>query len=135
MHYFGKNVKYQFVHLNFGDKLSDKEWPSEPVEINDNELEEIINKYENVVIDCWAPWCAPCLMLSPLIRDLAEELQGKIIFAKINVDNNPKTAMKYEIMSIPTLLVFKNGELRDKIIGAILQKDLLKNKLLSTLEV
>lgn len=135
MHYFGKNIKYQFLYLNFGDKLSEKEWPPEPVEINDNELEEIVNKYENVVIDCWAPWCAPCLMLSPLIRDLAEELQGKIIFAKINVDNNPKTAMKYEIMSIPTLLVFKNGELRDKIIGAILQKDLLKNKLLSTLEV
>ena len=64
-----------------------------------------------------------------------KELQGKIIFAKINVDNNPKTAMKYDIMSIPTLLVFKNGELRDKIIGAILQKDLLKNKLLSTLDV
>jgi len=135
LHYFGKNIKYQFLYLNFGDKLSEKEWPPEPVEINDNELEEIVNKYENVVIDCWAPWCAPCLMLSPLIRDLAEELQGKIIFAKINVDNNPKTAMKYEIMSIPTLLVFKNGELRDKIIGAILQKDLLKNKLLSTLEV
>ena len=135
MHYFGKNIKYQFLYLNFGDKLSEKEWPPEPVEINDNELEEIVNKYENVVIDCWAPWCAPCLMLSPLIRDLAEELQGKIIFAKINVDNNPKTAMKYEIMSIPTLLVFKNGELQDKIIGAILQKDLLKNKLLSTLEV
>jgi len=135
LHCFGKNVKYQFLYLDSGDKLSKIEWPSEPLEINDNELEEITNKYENVVIDCWAPWCAPCLMLSPLIKDLSKELQGKIIFAKINVDNNPKTAMKYNIMSIPTLLVFKNGELQDKIIGAILQKDLLKNKLLSTLEV
>jgi len=135
LHCFGKNVKYQFLYHGFGDKLSKIEWPSEPLEINDNELEEITNKYENVVIDCWAPWCAPCLMLSPLIKDLSKELQGKIIFAKINVDNNPKTAMKYNIMSIPTLLVFKNGELQDKIIGAILQKDLLKNKLLSTLEV
>ena len=134
MHCFDKNVKYQFLHLDSGDKLSEKKWPAEPIEINDSELEDIINKYENVVIDCWAPWCAPCLMLSPLVKDLAMELQGKIIFAKINVDNNPKTAMKYNIMSIPTLLVFKNGQLIDKIIGAILQKDLLKNKILSTLE-
>jgi len=110
------------------------EWPNEPIEINDNDLENIINKYENVVIDCWAPWCAPCLMLSPLIKDLAKDLQGKVVFAKINVDNNPRTAMAFNIMSIPTLLIFKNGQLKDKIIGAILQKDLLKNKLLSALQ-
>jgi len=110
------------------------EWPNKPIEINDNDLENIINKYENVVIDCWAPWCAPCLMLSPLIKDLAKDLQGKVVFAKINVDNNPRTAMAFNIMSIPTLLIFKNGQLKDKIIGAILQKDLLKNKLLSTLQ-
>jgi len=110
------------------------EWPNEPIEINDNDLENIINKYENVVIDCWAPWCAPCLMLSPLIKDLAKGLQGKVVFAKINVDNNPRTAMAFNIMSIPTLLIFKNGQLKDKIIGAILQKDLLKNKLLSALQ-
>ena len=110
------------------------EWPNKPIEINDNDLENIINKYENVVIDCWAPWCAPCLMLSPLIKDLAKDLQGKVVFAKINVDNNPRTAMAFNIMSIPTLLIFKNGQLKDKIIGAILQKDLLKNKLLSALQ-
>jgi len=110
------------------------EWPNKPIEINDNDLENIINKYENVVIDCWAPWCAPCLMLSPLIKDLAKGLQGKVVFAKINVDNNPRTAVAFNIMSIPTLLIFKNGQLKDKIIGAILQKDLLKNKLLSTLQ-
>ncbi|RLF30392.1 MAG: thioredoxin [Thermoplasmata archaeon] len=110
------------------------EWPNKPLEINDNDLENIINKYENVVIDCWAPWCAPCLMLSPLIKDLAKGLQGKVVFAKINVDNNPRTAMAFNIMSIPTLLIFKNGQLKDKIIGAILQKDLLKNKLLSALQ-
>ncbi|MCD6108988.1 MAG: thioredoxin [Thermoplasmata archaeon] len=110
------------------------EWPNKPLEINDNDLENIINKYENVVIDCWAPWCAPCLMLSPLIKDLAKDLQGKVVFAKINVDNNPRTAMAFNIMSIPTLLIFKNGQLKDKIIGAILQKDLLKNKLLSALQ-
>ena len=110
------------------------EWPNKPIEINDNDLENIINKYENVVIDCWAPWCAPCLMLSPLIKDLAKGLQGKVVFAKINVDNNPRTAMAFNITSIPTLLIFKNGQLKDKIIGAILQKDLLKNKLLSALQ-
>jgi thioredoxin 1 len=108
-------------------------WPDTPLEIKDDELQNIVSKYENVVIDCWAPWCAPCLMLSPIIKELAKELQGKVVFVKINVDNSPATSTKYNIMSIPTLLIFRKGKLVDKIIGAILQKDVLKNKIFESL--
>ena len=102
--------------------------PNSPVEINDADLNNYINKYDTLVVDCWAPWCGPCRMVSPIIDDLAQELQGKIVFGKLNVDNNQSTTSKYRIMSIPSLLVFKNGQLVDKIVGA-LPKNQLKEKL------
>ncbi|MEK7397602.1 MAG: thioredoxin [Candidatus Poribacteria bacterium] len=71
-----------------------------------------------VLLDCWAPWCGPCKMLAPTIEKLADELAGKIKVAKLDVDENPKTAMKLEIMSIPTLLVYKDGKIVDKLVGA-----------------
>jgi len=71
------------------------------------------------VIDCWAPWCGPCRMIGPVIEELAREMKGKIVFGKLNVDENQQTSMKYKIMSIPTLLVFKNGALVDRFVGAM----------------
>jgi len=102
--------------------------PNKPIEMTDQNISEKINNYQTVVVDCWAPWCGPCKMVSPVIEELAEEKKGKIVFGKLNVDNNKKTAQQYGIMSIPTLLVFKNGELTDKIIGAM-PKDKLDEKL------
>ncbi|MGQ9543665.1 MAG: thioredoxin, partial [Candidatus Bathyarchaeia archaeon] len=67
----------------------------------------------------WAPWCGPCHMVAPIIEELARDYAGKILFGKLNVDENPKLSMQYEIMSIPTLLVFKNGKLMDRLIGAM----------------
>jgi thioredoxin len=99
-----------------------------PIHITDADMDENIKKYQTVVIDCWAPWCGPCRMVGPVIEDLAKEMQGKIVFGKLNVDENRATSAKYGIMSIPTLLVFKNGELVDKIIGAM-PKEMLKGKL------
>lgn len=99
-----------------GEKL---EMPDEPLEINDVNFEEIVMKYKNIVIDCWAPWCGPCLMVAPVIEELAKELKGKVVFGKINVDENQRTAMRFNIMSIPTILIFKDGKLVDRIIGAI----------------
>lgn len=99
-----------------------------PINIKDTDFDEIIKKYNIVVVDCWAPWCGPCRMMTPVINELANEMQGKIVFCKVNVDENPVTSLKYKIMSIPTLLVFKNGNLVDKIIGAY-PKEELKNKL------
>ncbi len=101
------------------------------VEINDEEFEEFINKNPAVVIDCWAPWCGPCRMVGPIIDELAGEMKGKVAFAKLNVDNNRDTSQKYRIMSIPTLLYFKDGELKGQSVGAMpkemLEKEIEKN--------
>jgi thioredoxin 1 len=92
---------------------------TKPVEVSDATFEETVRKYRLVVIDCWAPWCGPCRMLAPIVEELAREYAQKIVFGKLNVDENPKTSMRYQTMSIPTLLVFKNGKLMDRIVGAM----------------
>lgn len=92
---------------------------NKPVEVTDATFEEVIRKHPLVVVDCWAAWCGPCRMLAPVIEAMAEDYAGKILFGKLNVDENLEVSKHYEIMSIPTLLVFKNGKLVDKIIGAM----------------
>ena len=114
-------------YINGGSKMEEN-MPNTPLQVTDADFETHIKKYETIVIDCWAPWCGPCRMVSPVIDELAKDMQGKIVFGKLNVDENQQTSMKYNIMSIPTLLVFKNGEMVDRIVGA-LPKDALKNKL------
>jgi thioredoxin 1 len=104
-----------------------------PINITDADIDENIRKYQTVAVDCWAPWCGPCRMVGPVIEDLAKEMQGKIVFGKLNVDENRATSAKYGIMSIPTLLVFKNGELVDRIIGAM-PKEMLKEAKLAPYE-
>ena len=106
----------------------EKNDPNTPIQISDADIDAHIKKYSTIVIDCWAPWCGPCRMVGPVINELAKEMQGKIVFGKLNVDENHQTSAKYGIMSIPTLLVFKNGNLIDKIIGA-LPKESLRSKL------
>ena len=93
-----------------------------PIELTDADLLENIRKYPIVVVDCWAPWCGPCRMVSPVIEELARDYVGKIVFGKLNVDENRKAAARYGIMSIPTLLVFKDSKLVDQIIGAMPRK-------------
>lgn len=102
--------------------------PNTTIQITDADFDNSLNKYKTLVIDCWAPWCGPCRMVGPVIEQLAKDFQGKIVFGKLNVDENQMTSMKYNIMSIPTLLIFKDGKLVDKIIGA-LPKEHLKAKL------
>ena len=89
------------------------------LELSSDNFDEIVNKYSLLVIDCWAPWCAPCRMVAPVIEELAGDYQGKIAFGKLNVDENQALAMKYQVMSIPTLLIFRNGELIDRKVGAM----------------
>jgi thioredoxin 1 len=90
-----------------------------PLEVNDSTLMTVIQNYPLVVIDCWAAWCGPCRIIAPIINELARDYAGRIVFGKLNVDQNKNVAMQYQIMSIPTLLVFKNGKLVDRIIGAM----------------
>jgi thioredoxin 1 len=91
----------------------------EPVEMTDALFGEIIHNNSLVVVDCWAPWCGPCHMVAPIIEELAQDYAGKILFGKLNVDKNQEVSMRYQIMGIPTLLVFKNGKLVDRIVGAM----------------
>jgi len=114
-------------HMDRGKKMSEN-MPEKPLEMSDADLDQYIQKYALVVVDCWAPWCGPCRMIHPIIEELAKEKQGEIVFGKLNVDENQQTAMKYQIMSIPSLLVFKNKKLVDKIIGAV-PKEILKPKI------
>jgi len=114
-------------YLNRGNNMEEN-LPNTPIYVTDADIDENIGKYQTVAVDCWAPWCGPCRMVGPVIEDLAKEMQGKIVFGKLNVDENRATSAKYGIMSIPTLLVFKNGKLVDRIIGAM-PKEMLKGKL------
>jgi len=120
-----EQLKKQYIN---GGKNMEENMPNTPLQVTDADFDEHVKKYQTVVIDCWAPWCGPCRMVGPVIEDLAKEMQGKIVFGKLNVDENPQTSAKHQIMSIPTLLVFREGKLVDKLIGA-LPKDMLKQKL------
>ena len=99
-----------------------------PIEITDENFERVIKQYPMVVVDFWAEWCAPCLMLAPTLDALAREYAGKVVFGKLNVDENRQTAAKYGIMSIPTLLFFKQGRLVDRVIGAV-PKQIIEQRL------
>ena len=108
------------------------DWPSEPAEVSDDNFNDFLKKYDVAVVDCWAPWCGPCRAMGPVIDALAAELKGKVAFGKLNTDQNPRTSMRFQIEAIPTLLVFKEGELVDRHVGAR-PKDDLKRRLMSRL--
>jgi len=96
------------------------------VEITDANFQEIINSDKPVLVDFWAEWCGPCLMLGPTVEELAEEMDGKAIIGKLNVDANPNVTSQFGIRSIPTLLVFKNGQVVGKQVGVVPKAALAK---------
>ena len=102
---------------------------AEPFAVTDAEFEEkVVNAQKPVLVDFWAEWCVPCKMIAPIVEELAEELDGQVDFAKLDVDSNPITAVTYGIRSIPALLIFKGGKPVEQIIGAV-PKGQIKKKL------
>lgn len=84
---------------------------------DDNFQQEVLDESTGVLVDFWAPWCGPCRQIAPLIDQLAEEYQGKVKVGKLNIDDNPTITGQYGIQSIPTLLLFKNGEVAERFVG------------------
>jgi thioredoxin 1 len=97
---------------------------AKPIETSDATFEaQVVKSTTPVVVDFWAVWCGPCRMIAPVVEELAIEYDGRVTFAKLNVDDNPQVSMKYGIRSIPTLLVFKNGKPIDQIVGAVPKRE------------
>ena len=95
------------------------------IDVSDQTFEnEVIKSALPVLLDLWAPWCGPCRMVAPVIEGLAGKYDGRVKFCRLNVDENPQTAAKYRIMSIPTLMLFKNGQVADTVIGAVPERTL-----------
>ena len=90
------------------------------VEVSDATFQHEVETSDTpVVVDFWAPWCGPCRVMDPILDELAEQHQGKVKFTKMNVDDNPDTAARFEILSIPTVMVFESGDVQKKLIGAV----------------
>ncbi len=96
------------------------------IELNDENFEEQLSAADKpVLVDYWAEWCGPCKMVAPILEELSSELEDKLVIGKLDVDNNKDSAIKQKVMSIPTLILFKNGEAIDQRIGALTKNQLM----------
>jgi thioredoxin 1 len=98
---------------------SAEKYVGKPIILSDATFSSEISKYPLMVVDFWAAWCGPCRMVAPIVEQLAKEYSGRVAFGKLNVDENPLTSSEFQVQSIPTLLIFRDGEPVDGIIGAV----------------
>jgi|TARA_B110000438_G_scaffold92534_2_gene92098 thioredoxin 1 len=96
------------------------------IEITDSNFNDLISKNKTVLVDFWAEWCGPCRMIGPIVEELAGEYDGRAIIGKLDVDTNQESSVKYGVRSIPTILLFKDGELVDRQVGAVPKETLSK---------
>lgn len=114
-----KHIREKKLRRLMTKKENRQEMNVKPVHVTDTNFNEIINKHHLAFIDCWAPWCGPCAALTPTIEQLAEEYSGKMLIGKLNIDENPQTAENFQIYSIPTMLIMKDGKEVDRIVGLV----------------
>ena len=107
--------KMQQLQMFMEKEQERRSWPSSTIPVNDMDFQETLNRYPLVLVDFWAQWCAPCKMIGPVLEQLAGEFQGKAIIAKLDVDRNPATSSGFKVQSIPTLMIFKNGQVVERI--------------------
>ena len=123
-------VKRNVMNNSSGGSKGSREVLATPIRLTDTNFMDAVNKYSLLVVDFWAAWCGPCRMVSPTIEQLATELTGKVVFGKLNVDENPITANTFGIQSIPTIAIFKNGRNIDGFVGVV-SKSQMQNRILS----
>lgn len=97
---------------------------AQPITLADDGFDLAVERYDLTVVDFWAPWCGPCMMMAPVIEELAEEYAGRAIFGKLNTDENPVTTERFGIMGIPTLLILQGGNEVERIVGAVPKQEI-----------
>jgi len=111
-------------------RLKTTGYSDKPIEVTDQSFErEVLAHQGPVLLDCWAPWCGPCKMVTPVLDQLASEYAGRVKIAKLNVDENPATASRYAIQSIPTMLIFNQGNQINRLVGALPKQEIERNLL------
>lgn len=91
----------------------------QPITLSDDGFDPVVEKYDVMVVDFWAPWCAPCMTMAPVIEELAQEYGGRVVFGKLNTDENPSTTERFGVMGIPTLVILQGGTEVERIVGAV----------------
>jgi thioredoxin 1 len=100
------------------EQAQKEKFTGKPIILTDSNFDSEVSKHKLIVVDFWAPWCGPCRMVGPLIEELASEYSGKVAFGKLNVDDNRMVPSRFGVRGIPTLMVFKNGDAVDTVVGA-----------------